>query len=1064
MTFDGADVGKESELAHVGYVENKPVEPKFTKEIFEDDYARKEEDGERTDAMHEGEDTSGDGWGTWDDADNAQEVSYHLILTDIKDAVGVTVHDYLESGLTFKDDSVEILLIDGDTETTLVKDTDYTLTQETCSDLAYNEMGGCTFEVAFNDSVFTNITDEAYIVISYQALAQTGAEDYEDYKDAILNHSYMTYGDDGSGSGYIRRSEIVTTETDLFGFAVYKYDEADGANLALAGAEFVLERDSDEKYATFTADTSDGDNYYMISGWTDIEEEAGTLTSGSDGYIRIEGLDDDTYTLTETKAPDGYFILTESVTVTIDEDGNVTFDGAEVGKESGLPYVGLVKNQPVTPTFAKEIYEDDYSRKETDTEHGNYNENVTGDGWGTWDDADNAQEVLYRLTLTDIQDAVGVTVHDYLEDGLSFEPDTVVVTLVDDKETVLEKDTEYTVSQGYCSDPEGNTMDGCTFEVAFTDSVFEDISEDAYVVISYSALADTTAHDYSDYVDKIWNHSYMTYGNDTYIRRSDVKTTETDLFGFAVSKYAADGEETKALAGAEFVLKRDDGKYATFFARQDTNMDVPYYMVSGWTDDKETTDCTLISGSDGLIRLYGLDDDSYTLIETKAPVGYDIVDKKIAVTIDEEGTVTVNGDLSGSKEAVIGKEVNVENTLRLVDIDIEKVWNDGDNQDGERPEEITLRLYANGKPAVDENGDEITVIIKADANGNWKYTFKDLPEYENGEKITYTVIENTIADYTPDYSQKETEAETEDENDRITWTITNDHTPGQTSLYVYKLWTDGDNQDGVRPPQITVNLLADGEPAKDEEGTAITGVLSEENSWEYSFTGLAEYADGEPIEYTVEEIVPDGYESTVTCVEHSNVVIIDNTHTPDTVDVKGTKTWDDGDDRDVNRPDYITVRLWADGAEKAHVTVTEEDGWAWSFTDLPKYEAVTDGDGNVIDHQEIDYTITEDAVRADGYISEVDGYDVTNRYAPETVDLEGTKIWEDHDNTYKTRPDSIIVTLYADGSPALDEEGDPITVTVEPDDEGYWNWSFTGLPKYERRTDEKGQAYRQEIV
>ena len=95
---------------------------------------------------------------------------------------------------------------------------------------------------------------------------------------------------------------------------------------------------------------------------------------------------------------------------------------------------------------------------------------------------------------------------------------------------------------------------------------------------------------------------------------------------------------------------------------------------------------------------------------------------------------------------------------------------------------------------------------------------------------------------------------------------------------------------------------------------------------------------------------------------------ITNTHTPETITVSGSKTWNEADGRDDRRPDAITIRLLANGVEVAGKarTVTAADGWAWRFTDLPKYE----------NGQEIVYTIAEDAVP--GYTATVDGFNVTN--------------------------------------------------------------------------------------
>ena len=41
--------------------------------------------------------------------------------------------------------------------------------------------------------------------------------------------------------------------------------------------------------------------------------------------------------------------------------------------------------------------------------------------------------------------------------------------------------------------------------------------------------------------------------------------------------------------------------------------------------------------------------------------------------------------------------------------------------------------------------------------------------------------------------------------------------------------------------------------------------------------------------------------------------MVDNQHTPETINVSGTKTWVDDDDHDGQRPDSITVKLLADG-------------------------------------------------------------------------------------------------------------------------------------------------------
>src|SRR5699024_4319495 len=110
-----------------------------------------------------------------------------------------------------------------------------------------------------------------------------------------------------------------------------------------------------------------------------------------------------------------------------------------------------------------------------------------------------------------------------------------------------------------------------------------------------------------------------------------------------------------------------------------------------------------------------------------------------------------------------------------------------------------------------------------------------------------------------------------------------------------------------------------------------------------------------------------------------------NNYTPEVVDVAGTKTWDDADNQDGKRPEAITVTLFADGVAKQSTQVTKSDEWKYAFTELPKYAA----------GQEIVYTIEEVVVK--GYKSKVNGFDITNSYTPEVLDLTVNKTWDDAD-------------------------------------------------------------------
>ena len=109
--------------------------------------------------------------------------------------------------------------------------------------------------------------------------------------------------------------------------------------------------------------------------------------------------------------------------------------------------------------------------------------------------------------------------------------------------------------------------------------------------------------------------------------------------------------------------------------------------------------------------------------------------------------------------------------------------------------------------------------------------------------------------------------------------------------------------------------------------------------------------------------------------------VITNKHVSERIDIEGKKTWDDEDDKNEMRPVKITIRLFADGNEIDAKTVTEKDGWAWKWKDLPKYK----------DGKEIRYTIKEDRVKS--YLTKIEGFDVTNTYTTQTGDVMQPWLW-----------------------------------------------------------------------
>ena len=384
---------------------------------------------------------------------------------------------------------------------------------------------------------------------------------------------------------------------------------------------------------------------------------------------------------------------------------------------------------------------------------------------------------------------------------------------------------------------------------------------------------------------------------------------------------------------------------------------------------------TITTGPDGKGTIYGLLKDDYIIRETSAPSGY---------TLAKD--VTVSADSFDSK----GATATITDKKAVTTVSGTKTWKDNDDQDGKRPDSIKVNLLANGK---------VVQIKTVTASDNWKYSFTNLPEFENGQKITYTVTEDAVAGYTSTIDG---------------YNITNNHTPATVKVSGTKTWNDNNNQDGIRPSSITVNLLANGQQVASKK-------VSASDNWQYSFDNLAAYANGQKITYTVTEDAVAGYTSTV---DGYNVT---NNHTPATVKVSGTKTWNDNNNQDGIRPSSITVNLLANGQQVASKKVSASDNWQYSFDNLAAYA----------NGKKITYTVTEDAVA--GYTSTVDGYNVTNNHTPATVKVSGTKTWNDNNNQDGIRPSSITVNLLANGRQVASK-------TVSASDN--WQYSFDNLAAY----------------
>ena len=314
-------------------------------------------------------------------------------------------------------------------------------------------------------------------------------------------------------------------------------------------------------------------------------------------------------------------------------------------------------------------------------------------------------------------------------------------------------------------------------------------------------------------------------------------------------------------------------------------------------------------------------------------------------TVTGNGTYSFTGlpryNLETGKEYVYSvKEVEVSgydttqegnnfiNTIQPGSQTIEgtKTWNDANNQDGKRPSEITVIL--NYRVGTEGEFTEYTrTTVKADKNGEWKYSFENVPKYENGVEIQYQISEESVDGYTTTVDEKNQ------------YNLINTYTPETIDIHGQKTWDDVNNKDGKRPTEISVNLLANGIKVKSQ-------IVTAENNWEYTFEDVPKYSNGKEIKYTVSEDEVVGYKATVTSYDITNrreVPDITIKKTAEQVILNGTQTTTEIDQ--------------SEEAITENDTETICDLQAVNNGDIIIYNIVVKNEGNVILH---DVNVTDE--------------------------------------------------------------------------------------------------------
>ena len=617
-----------------------------------------------------------------------------------------------------------------------------------------------------------------------------------------------------------------------------------------------------------------------------------------------------------------------------------------------------------------------------------------------WDDDDNRDGIRAKETAITLQGSNGKVYQR-------------IVTGKDDFATVFEdvpkffdegREVVYTVTQ--------NEMNGYTTNIANTDKYTFQITN----THEPERLAKT--------VTKVWDDNNnqdglrpntlrvaLTGTDGTYIEKSlSTANNWTETFD-GLYKYFKEGTpiqytiDEEMVGGYEKEISEKDNLITITNTHAPEKLDLIVNVV--WNDannqDGYRPDAATIhmSGTDGTQDTRDFTkSSSWTAIVFKDLDHYkDGNEIKYTVTEDEIPQYTTSIAVNGNVVTVTNTHIP-EITLRNISV----VWKDNNDQDGLRPDTVSVKLKGNDK-FIDSS--ELNEDVE------WKHSFTKLPVRENGNEITYTAEENEIPGYTTTIEKTDTG-----------YVFTNTHIPETVTVTVDKVWEDSEDQDGVRPDSIDVILTG-------SDGNTYNATISEKDNWTYIFANLPKYFnDGTLVEYSLQEVETDGYAGTVTKGTDGYTFTIKNDHTPAVVDIPVTKVWNDDEDRDGLRPNSIHVTLTGSDGSTYKKDLEKDSGYSTIFTSLPKYH-----NGELIS-----YSLAETPV--EGYETDIQaaesgyGFTITNTHEVSKKTIKVSKVWDDAENQDGIRPDSVTVTLTGSNNSKY---------TAKLNKENNWTYTFEGL-------------------
>ena len=313
--------------------------------------------------------------------------------------------------------------------------------------------------------------------------------------------------------------------------------------------------------------------------------------------------------------------------IKIANSNTVTYSGLDLGYylvDSSVGSLCVLNTTNPDLTIAEKNGVPSVEKGVSNTQNGTY---------GTSNNASIGDTVYFQTIITVQPGAQNYVLHDKMTEGLTFNENSVNVSLhnkATNADETLGTDT-YNVETTKLED----TDQKCTFHINFTQPLCDRLGADDTITVTYSATLDEDAIIAGD-GNK--NETWLKYGNS---QNTQHKTTTTKTFEMNVFKYTenkTDKTKEDGLADAVFTLKKDGETNTINFVKEttdDINGDI-YRVVN-------TGNANITTNKSGKFTIQGLGAGIYYLTETKQPAGYNKLSGPVTVVIDENGKVTVDG-------------------------------------------------------------------------------------------------------------------------------------------------------------------------------------------------------------------------------------------------------------------------------------------------------------------------------------------------------------------------------------------------------------------------------------